>query len=368
MKAKSAAKALGKLIDDEKFMKKVYEQAHGNCNNVYHILGNALSFIILTNGQAKISEPCRDLYEYALKNGVNLSDPKVQEQCKKNVFENPLMTHSFNGRNYKMAKKYGLGTEKSYDSKLSECLTDLEEKLGKSIFLDKQTNTTSELYFCSPGVKSFYYACMQSPERLYLGILNQDRDNALPVIVGEKKEEYMLRVVYDKINRLYKIDEQEILRKEAEYVVSSFCSKRPVISLFPAESKKYELNVAHATMMNGTQSVSERIQNNVGDDFLRYFTEKSEEAETNNLGNLVSVDTAIPSSELGFVEVPDQFEMMQKFAELRGLKKGDKIDYFTGEKYVEKEDVAEEKHEIVENKVVNEKSPKVQIAEKGREL
>ena len=376
MKAKDAAKSLKKLINDEKFMKKVYESANNNCDFVYHALGNALSFIILTNGKVKIDEPCLDLFQYIKKYNININDPNVKDMCNKNVLENPLMTHSFNGGNLRNAKKYGLGVSKVYDKRLAEYLTELEENLGKSIFIDNQANTSNELYFCSPGVKSFYYACAQSPERLYLGILKQDRNSALPIIVGEKKEDYMLRVVYDKINRLNSIEDQAKLRAEAKYVIKCFCSRRPVISLFSTISKKYNLNVGHATSKKEIKPVSEMIESNVGDGFLDYFSQNSNEAEDNNLGNLVSIGSAIPASELGFVEVPDQFEMMQRFAKIRGFKKGDKIDYFTGEKYeekdlveendnnIEKENSTEENQDVVEKNTTKEEQDVVEKRKK----
>lgn len=331
------AKAVQKKINDKKFMNEVYKKAaatpYGETESVMEILGTELAYQIATRGKVKgnegIKESIYELYPTITKN-------LTKEQQKKNILEDGFVTHSFNGGNLKSVKKNGLGSEKNFDEQVAKDMSILETYLGSSEYLKNQQNDSSELYYTSPGVKSIYYAAAQSPERLYLGPLKQDRNSALPVQIGESKKDYMMRVVKSKIaDKGYTEEQAKEILQSAERVLTKFCTKRPVMALIPIKSKDYELQATHASFKNEAGGkLTTMIDETMKSDPIDFFSKNTHTAEINNFGNMVT-KTKIPARNLSFVEVPDLFEMNQEIAKARGMKKGDKMDYFTGKPYKE---------------------------------
>lgn len=329
-------------------------------DEAYRKFGNVLKYFIATRDK---KGPKDANYQYGLGYIQDLVVSALsQKRLQNNVLNNGYVTHSFNGYNLKMVKKYGLGSNKTYNPALANDLDVMCGVFGESRYTEDQGKGSDETYYTAPGAKSFHYACGYSPERLWCGPLAQDRGNALPVIVGESKVDYAKRVLASKAERLrtsISAEDIEVGLRAGNSVIEKLCSKKPVIAFIPIKSKHYTLNACHSstrhyqggnypklldTIKAGTGSYRE-------DNPLSFFTEDTHSIEQNNLGNLVHTGI-IPAKDLEFIEVEDGFSLMQRRAMLKGIKPGEKIDFFSGERYIEKETKIEpvSKEQIQEEK------------------
>lgn len=208
----------------------------------------------------------------------------------------------------------------------------------------------------------------QSPERLFHGPLNQGK-NPLPVLVGERKEDYYLRVAIDKINRNYRLEDQQPIIDNAKKVIAKLCSQRPQMALIPITSKKYSLNANLAVMHGESKPLKEYLNLQSDGDMTSwatttFFADCLGGNHPSNCSNLVSTGVKVPASELKFVSIPDSFELLQIMAKQKGLQPGEKFDLYSLEKVEEKElepqqpsvepAVVEKVNEIELNKAIEE--------------
>ena len=192
---KKLAKTLNKIFTDKTFM----EDMAKNCSSLHHMqydMGQILTYYISTRDTKTYSyeELCALAYQRPEPKNIKRKE-SVEEALVRNIIDEGFVTHSFNGFNLERIKKNGLGSNKNYDSVLEAELAKLEKDLGISEYVEKQTNSVSEIYYTSPGANSIYYAMQQSPERLFHGPLNQGK-NPLPVLVGEKKRRLLFKSCY----------------------------------------------------------------------------------------------------------------------------------------------------------------------------
>lgn len=338
----SVSKIINKLLISNEFMNEIYTKSK-NTQHFNDLLGIVFKYYIATRDTRLLSfgEIERAYHrigeEGTIKNLKKNETPK--QALQRNIITEGFVTHSANGYNKKSIKKYGLGDKRIYDSQLGKDLAFLEEKIEKSKYVENQTNYSSEIYYTSPGANSFHYATSFSPERLFLGPLRQDRDTALPVIIGETKEEYMMRVAQKKVKQKIADEKEQIaVLKVYKRVIHKLCSKSPVIELIPIQNNKFELNASNAwAISQNPLSLNDWIQKMAEKD-MGFFADIQGGSDPSNMGNLVSVGVKVPSSALTTIDVPDGFEVLQNIAITRGLKKGDQIDFFTGEQVLVKED------------------------------
>lgn len=397
-KGDKIAKLTQKKFNDPKYMKSVYETAskseHLAHKAVLDIMGSELAYQIATRGA--INEKKHPSLNRGEKSSpIPMSDPSCKsmwwqsyveqnlpkETIYKNCIEDGFVTHAFNGSNLKDVKKHGLGSKNNYDPQITADMELLESKFGKSKFLEKQKNSTDEIYYSAPGKKSMHYATLGSPERLYLGPLNQEPDEALPVEIGETKSEYMMKVIQNKIQKHgYEGEEKTQIEQSASRVIKKFCTEKPVIALVPIKSKKYQLYSNISSYKNSEVSLTEHLREN---DFLAepgrtsgskhpldFFPESADPThEPGNVDDLVT-RSQVPAKEISFIRVPDSFEIIQQIAIARGMKKGEKIDYFTGMPYKEKNTPAPQVFKITEEEIEDEKdkSPELFPDEIGIEI
>lgn len=343
---KKLAKILNKIFTDKKFMEDMSQKCE-DIQQMQVVMGQILTYYISTR------DPKIYSYEELSKLIYKAPEPKnmkrkesAEEALVRNIIDEGVVAHSFNGYNLANIKKNGLGSDKNYDSTLGAELEKLEKDLGASKFVEGQTNSKSEIYYTSPGANSIYYAMQQSPERLFLGPLNQGK-NPLPVLVGEKKEDYYLRVAIDKINKNYRLEEQQPIIDNAKKVITKLCSQRPQIALIPITSKKHELNANLAVMHGETKPLREYLDSQAEGNMVywatyTFFSNRLGEADPNNCSNLVSTGVKVPASDLEFISIPDSFEMLQIMARQKGLQPGEKFDLYSLEKRVDKEEQNEE--------------------------
>ena len=366
---KKLAKTLNKIFTDKAFM----EDMSKNCRSVHQmqsVMGQILTYYISTRDTKTYSyeELCALAYQRPEPKNIKRKE-SVQEALVRNIIDEGVVTHSFNGFNLGRIKKHGLGSDKNYDSVLGAELAKLEKDLGTSEYVEQQTNGASEIYYTSPGANSIYYAMQQSPERLFHGPLNQGK-NPLPVLVGEKKEDYYLRVAIDKINRNYRLEEQQPIIDNARKVITKLCSQRPQIALIPITSKKYTLNANLAVMHGESKTLREYLDHQAGGDMAwwatsTFFSDCLGGIHPSNCSNLVSTGVKVPASELEFVSVPDSFEMLQIMARQKGLQPGEKFDLYSLEKVEEKE--VEEQQTIAQAPTV-EKVDEVELNKAKEEI
>lgn len=333
------AKFINKKLKDKNFINNLLMNCESN-EAIYMQLGYFLSYTIATRSKETpehmlMGYNCNNQYIY----NENVTKKLSMQNLNDNIFKKGFLTHSFNGYFYDRVKKYGLGSDKLLDKELQTDFEYAEKFLGQSRFHNFQTNSINETYLTSPGVKTFYYGCEYSPERLWLGLLYQDRNNAEPVIIGETKEEYAKRVISKKIERMddsISEEDKEELTKCCNRIIHKLCSHNPVVAMIPIHKIKNIL-ISHASAQNGSTTLSEKFEEErfAKNNPVYYFSQNTDGAETNNFGNITTLEQ-IPSKFLQFFEVEDTFTLMQRKAILQGRKVGDKIDFFTGQNYVEK--------------------------------
>lgn len=331
---KEIVKAMDRLLKSPDVMNELYSSSQ-SIIQFNDKLGTILTYYIATRDtkNMNINEITRNYYNLLNENIKNkIKNETVEQALEKNIITNGFVTNSSNGYNRKKIKKYGLGTDKIYDKTLAKDINFLEEKICKSEFLINQKNSCDEIYYSSPGPNSFHYACSYSPERLFMGPLHQERGDALPIIIGETKKEYMIRLANKKVSLIEEKKEKKEILKTYKRVINKLCTSSPSISFIPIKSKNFELNASNAYSTNDKQSTLSQWIDKMADKGIYFFEKSQGGSGSSNMGNLVSIGVKVPPSCIDILEVPDCFEIMQNMAIAKGMKKGDKIDYFTGEK------------------------------------
>ena len=336
------------------------QEVYKNCStpdDVYKCMGNVLSFLIATKSSKVKYTPQAESLAESFENAkgellINNNLTKDQKQIydklskikpnelSKNILENGFVTHSFNGYNLNVILKNGLGNNNNLDPQIERSFDMLESYLGASRFQDAQTNSSDEIYYTAPGAKTFNYACSFSPERLYLGILSQERDKAIPITLGETKSQYMSKVLDSKLSKLdLSVEQIQTLRDAGNFLINCFCTKPPQVALIPINSKHYDLE-AHSSSLkydNGwTEPLSKVVkEDNIGtfdqSNPLSFFTTETFGLDTNNLDDLVSHNQIVPAKDIVCFPTLDRFDILQKIALAKGASLGETIDYFSGE-------------------------------------
>ena len=349
---KSISKIMNKLLKSNDFLGEVYKKSKSP-QHFNDLLGMVLEYYITTRDTKLRSLDEIAHCDYDSDNEKVIKNKKRNEtisQAKtRNIITNGYVTHSANGYNKRSIKKYGLGHKKIYDEQLGKDLLFLEEKTEKSEYVSNQVNSTSEIYYTSPGANSFHYATSFSPERLFLGPLRQDKNNALPIIIGETKEEYMIRLAERKVRELTSPKDQKKVLKVYSRVIHKLCSAPPIMVLIPIKNKKFELNASNAYQVtDNPRSLSDWIDIMASKD-TGFFSRLQGGSDHSNMGNLVSIGVKVPANCLEIIDVPDGFEVLQKIAIAQGMKKGDQIDFFTGKPYVQQNNLQKNSPNSMEN-------------------
>ena len=238
-----------------------------------------------------------------------------------------VFTHSCNGSMVKYIKRNGLGSSLNGDASLFEALNFLEKKIGiTGDYTKQQSGRIDEVYFTAPGATTFGYVCNFAPERLFLGILRQEFDEALNVKYGESKIDYYRRVLYRKFSDV--LDDE--VKANIEVVLNGFFSESNCIITFPISevidsNKIYQEVVSDNNLIN----LREYIIRNCGSNYFDFFTRNvGSNSNTNNMDNLVMIDTVISPLKLKFYQVPDRYDLIQLIARNKKLEVGDELGYF----------------------------------------
>lgn len=147
---------------------------------------------------------------------------------------------AYNGYCEDSYKINGLDDISSMDSKVKEAFELLEQELGKTHYgLGGKTGNVNRSFITSDPETALHYAFSYAPERLWEGPLSGNYD----IIVGEKKTDYMMRIVESKLEALSNItdDKKEKIRNAGRIVAQAYGSRRPKIAIIPeSEIQNYK--------------------------------------------------------------------------------------------------------------------------------
>lgn len=332
MKKRLKDNQIQKLINDKKFMKKLLEYSQNDIDTLCWWLGNIMVYYALSNDHKldysieEISNKIGDVGLYS-----------VDEVKEKGFF-----THSCNGCMIEQIKKNGLGCPLNTNDELFSALSRLEDKFNTiGDYTKQQSGRKDEIYFTSAGATSFGYAINFAPERLFLGILKQERDRGIPVEVGESKKDYYRRVLYQKYGE--NLNDEAIA--DIETVLNGYFSDSNYIVSFNVKDVISSDNIYIETVIEYDKiNLDEHIQTNfLGNNFFTSDTGSNQ--NSNNMDNLVMINTIIPPEKLSFLRVPDRYDLIQLIAINKGLQNGEKLDYFTFDKIDNKANEGQEKNE-----------------------
>ena len=235
---------LGEVLSDKSFIASLMQGENlYDSGKIEQRLGTVIKYYIATR-----DSHMGYTYEEIESKYSKIKDSKLEPDTElyKNTVTHGFFTHSFNGYKKDRIMQYGLnymGNIKD-EGTLAEVqgsramLQELESILGKSEFVHDK-HLPNEVFLSSPGNKTAYYACKNAPERLYLGPLKGYEKE--PMVVGETKQTYMLRVLTKKIQQKYpdttSPEYMEAL-KLAKGVTEYFCSKPPAVAFLSTDQMK----------------------------------------------------------------------------------------------------------------------------------
>ncbi len=335
MNAKEVAKKYNEILADKEFMNSLYNESYSFDDSLC-LLSGIMEAIIGANGYKykKLIRTPFELSRYFYSLGLN------NKQITENIMTNPILCHAFNGVNLKRVLKYGLGSEQIIDKNIAQKLNEVEQHFGSMHnYYHFQLNSRNEIYSGFPGFAEMEFATKYSPERLFLGILHQKENESLPMIMGESKKGYYTRVIDHKIDNMVVNADKDMLKTLAHEIVKKFCSKRPIIALFDAYSDDYKL-VVHDFMKCSDVPIEKYLKNNLRfyalSNPVDVFSRSSCGHNIFDVDDMAICDNIISSKSIGFVEVPDGYELKQYLAHVQGAKWGDRIDFTTGKRVNEK--------------------------------
>ena len=336
------------LINNKEFMKKLLDYSGNDIDNMCICLGDIMIYYALSN-DSKSDYTIEELLSKRAEIGLFSIDE---------IKEKGFFTHSCNGNIIEMIRKNGLGSDLNFNEELYSSVSRLEQKLNTTgTYTKQQSGKKDEVYFTSAGATSFGYACNFAPERLFLGILRQEYDNSIPIRVGESKKDYYRKVIYQKFGENLTDD----IMKDIETVIDGYFSDSNYIVSFPVDEVISSDNIYFEFVgENKRINLEDHIQANSG--YIDFFTSRiGSNSNSNDMDNLVMINTVVPPEKLRFLRVPDRFDLIQLIALNKGLQQGEKIDYFTFDRVEEKsiqesetqivEDITDKKEEAKKNKI-----------------
>lgn len=269
-------------------------------------------------------------------------------------------THSFNGFFEKTALTYGLGDKKHFLPEIKKALEYLENNVEKNLPFENQLGDKLDLpetYVALLGSTTIEYAIDLSPERVFSGPFHQEE--SLPIVVGEKKTDYYMRVLLNKIKDL-NISEKKrkAIIENGKKVIDAFCTMRPRIAIIP-ESEIEDYKIAITPLECNDFECIEKIEKssskkklleklNTLKEYVEHYKDVIPLAYCNDINEIILnncnnggsctiyddipiLGKVIPKEKFGVFSIPDSFEIIQKYAIQRGAEYGDIIDANTGE-------------------------------------
>lgn len=344
VKKDNVAETIETVFNDEKFLLEILDHDnYFNDEHLYEVLAITLDYYLATRNPSRNLSPKEIEIEFAKLNHGTMSNQQIEM-----IIDNGFLTHSFNGIVQDYIARYGF----DYINKISreerkkllhvrEGLNRLESEIGKNhfqIYREEENEieiVENELFISVPGTKTIHY-CTSAPERLYLGPVGADSFSYFPMIIGESKKEYLMRILKFRIEKMTRNINQDELLEVAEQVINYYTKTSSSIAFIPhkdvIDKKIYSTYYGNGDGDN-YKRFCERMRNEkyyVSHAFTIQPRDIYEEPE--DIGNLVILANEVPIDNLTFSKFPDMYDLRQKYAKEKGIEEGTIVDYYSCKK------------------------------------
>lgn len=139
--------------------------------------------------------------------------------------------------------------------------------------------------------------------------------------IGESKKEYCMRIAREETGRLYAgTSDYDKIISAYERVFDILINDTACIALIPTKSKKYELNIAYPSQKDISKRQYATPQEYYGGTSKMLFVSERM-GGSGQLNDGVTVGGVIPGNEIGIIEVPDEFTIVQTLRKIRMMNK-----------------------------------------------
>ena len=183
-----------------------------------------------------------------------------------------------------------------------------------------------------PGAKTIYYSVF-APERFYMGPIDSNLLKDFPIIVGESKKDYLMRVIKYQMKKSKdkKISDEEIIYL-ANYVLEYYCNDEPCISFIKIGDIK-DIPIFNG-IYNGEYGYSFNNKEFSNEMKLRkldlrdiFTTYMGVQPEVYDVGDLVTLSSFIQKKSISLVGFPDWYNLRQTFLKRVGISEGILVRY-----------------------------------------
>lgn len=225
------AKALQKAFDDEDF---IYELLRGETHDIRNTFAEVFKYYFSTADKS---------HKYTFDEiHDKLYSPGELCYSGKPIIDQRYYFQAYNGYCDESYKANGLDDISGMDPKVKQAFELLEQELGKTHYgLGGEIDDINRSFITSDFDTVMHYAFSYAPERLWEGPLSGNHD----IIIGEKKSDYMMRIIEEKLASLPDItdEKKEEIREAGKIVSEAYGSRRPRIAIIPeSEIENYEAN------------------------------------------------------------------------------------------------------------------------------
>lgn len=320
--------------DYELLLKLANKNDQFNINKLNRCLNKILCYYLATQDKTYYSavEEVFSLYE-------QLGEQKITPMFLDEVMEEGYVTHSFLEQEKEYITKYGfnyqrhlLESEKALITRMQSNLAELE-KLHKCRFMDlREEHSTilpeEELYLTIPGTKTIHYA-ENSPERFYSGPIMISSFDDFPIIQGESKTDYLLRIFVYNCETLYN-GRPDLSADEVIKTIEYFSSPTNIafINMSSLKDKTISSIIYNPHDTNHLKNYR-RFLLDQKMPIKNYFTiEQSDAPEKFEVGDLVVKREDISKENIDIIKFPDIYKLKQLYAKENGIKDGELFDFF----------------------------------------
>lgn len=334
-------KTIDTVFNDENYLLSILDNDKDfNEDHLFNALSLTLKYYIATRDKSNNPNEKSIKTELEKLNKFVMTRKEID-----NIVNHGFLTHSFNGIERDYIERYGF----DYWNKISRQeqlkilhirngLRRLEYEVGKSLFLtyrqeeNSQEIVDKELFITVPGTKTIYYA-KHTPERLYLGPIGRDSLHNFPMIVGESKKDYLMRILKYQIDHRTMYVELEELYDVADTVLDYYTQEPSCISFIDIPSMLAKpVYSQYYGEGDGNNLINYHNLMNTGRNYLcNAFTKETDDSyETPyDMGNWVVLTTDVPHDSISFANFPDLFALKQLYLKEKGIPNGTPVDYYT---------------------------------------
>lgn len=181
-----------------------------------------------------------------------------------------------------------------------------------------------------PGAKTIHYSIF-TPERLYQGPINSYLFKDFPIVIGETKKDYLMRIIkYRMKNSTNKrISDEEILIL-ADIILDYYSKNNPCIAFIDINNIKNIPTYEEMYNYRRSDAFYEFYNAMLLNEYeLKYvfLTELCDQIEMFNRGNYVTLSSFINKESISLVDFPDWYNLRQAFLKRVGIPDGTLVSY-----------------------------------------